>query len=78
MSLLDTVIEEEVIPNLKIRLRESAYLGFPYAINVYVGSTKYEPYYFKTLKEAEEFYAFKLVEIRQVFKFAEGGVHGDS
>ena len=77
-STTTTIIQEDsVVTGISLYLRNTIVLGHPYAISLRVESYNSTSYYFKTLEEAETFYDFKLLELRQALKFTEGGNYGD-
>jgi len=77
--MTDTTIiqEDSVTTAISLYLRKTIVFKHPYAVCLRAGSYNSTSYYFKTLEEAETFYDFKLLELRQVLKFTEGGNYGD-
>lgn len=78
MTSIDTIYESYVAPLIYLRLRKTTVHVYPYAINLHMGTYSTNSYYFKSLEEAKTFYDLKLIELRQVLKFTEGGNHGSS
>lgn len=73
-----TIIQEDsVTTEISLYLRETIILKRPYAVCLRVGSYSSTSFYFKILEEAETFYDFKLLELRQALKFTEGNIYED-
>ena len=73
-----TIIQEDSVTTaISLYLRETIVLKHPYAVCLRVDSYSSTSFYFKTLEEAETFYDFKLLELRQVLKFTEGNLYED-
>lgn len=77
--MTDTAIiqEDSITTAISLYLRKTVVLKHPYAVCLRVGSYNSTSFYFKTLEEAETFYDFKLLELRQTLKFTEGNIYED-